>query len=728
MFRDFKRYQWITGIVFSITLLVVSFFYLLSYRGTEDYFVDFDALQVTPQDDGSTMLTVAGITIPDGDYTLSIGYIASQDMYYALRLNLDGVMTGVMPATDEGGNVAIMSFSIADPTDIGRLTMTTEPGENPQIIFIKFSCNKHIYTDGLVWGLLALLAIPFTWIAIYFYGRSTHKMALLAVMMMTFVVFLPYLFFKPVMFGIDTRIQMMRIEGVFYGLRDHQFPVVILPQWNNSYGQLGVLYPNMFLYIPATLRLLGVSTLGTYKMFVLTIILLEGLFAFAAARSVFKEDWQIILTCMILMFGNRHLQNLYQAGKFGGELIAELFYPLIIAGIINLYYRDKRKWYLIGIGMAGIVSSHVLCTMFTTVFVVCISLINIKKLKEKSTWQAIGKAIALFVCLAMGTLVCFGRFYFSDWGKGQLQWINLTQTLVSLYDIFHNMAFFSVFLCISTCLVLMIICRVRKESVSLKKEYYTPLFMIALLLFLMATELFPWVAMTKVIPQLEFITNMIQTSDRFLTLSGAITAFCLPSYLKVCVKSVDGREWYRSRRTQIVVAMCTFLITANMIDATVVYVKAGPLIHDEVCGELYSGNTEDYLPAGTKTEWYDNDTGYIEDMEAVTTLDYKRSGTHVSYSYTSTRDHMIVEFPKFYYVGYTAWDENGNPEVIEKGVHNRTRVYLHQTDTPKTINICYKVAPYLTVAELFGMLSWLVLALITAWRVVQRIDFAPWGY
>ena len=135
--------------------------------------------------------------------------------------------------------------------------------------------------------------------------------------------------------GVDTRGQMMRIEGVFYGLLDGQFPVVIYPEWNNSYGQLGVLYPNLFLYIPAVLRLFGMSQLGALKMFMFLVIVFSTVIALASARTIFKYEWQITTVLVLICLDDMRLQNMLSDGRIGGALLAEMFYPLIAAGLID---------------------------------------------------------------------------------------------------------------------------------------------------------------------------------------------------------------------------------------------------------------------------------------------------------------------------------------------------------------------------------------------------------
>ena len=60
--------------------------------------------------------------------------------------------------------------------------------------------------------------------------------------------------------GHDISFHLMRIEGLAEGLKMGQFPVKIQPAWYEGFGYgCSVFYGDLFLYIPACLRLLGVS-------------------------------------------------------------------------------------------------------------------------------------------------------------------------------------------------------------------------------------------------------------------------------------------------------------------------------------------------------------------------------------------------------------------------------------------------------------------------------------
>ena len=145
------------------------------------------------------------------------------------------------------------------------------------------------------------------------------------------------------------------------------------------------------------------------------------------------------------------------------------------------------------------------------------------------------------------------------------------------------------------------------------------------------------------------------------------------------------------------------------------------LYFDPVIGEV-EYQLDDYLPAGTQSDWYKSDAGFISDEDAITSLAYERAGTYVYYSYTNGKEGAYVEFPRFYYDGYVAEDEMAENVEVYKGDHNRTRVYLKKTDTPAIIRLWYHVPWYMTLTCAISFGLWIGSLMIVAARVYRRMD------
>ena len=109
------------------------------------------------------------------------------------------------------------------------------------------------------------------------------------------------------------------------------------------------------------------------------------------------------------------------------------------------------------------------------------------------------------------------------------------------------------------------------------------------------------------------------------------------------------------------------------------------------------------------TEWYDNDTGEFSDYDKVEAYSYSKNNTHIDCTYTSSDEGQYMEFPLFYYEGYAACDQNGIPLKVEKGEHNRVRVYLNKSYEIQELHLSF------VVKRTYKLLFFFSLAACTVW-------------
>ena len=108
---------------------------------------------------------------------------------------------------------------------------------------------------------------------------------------------------------------------------------------------------------------------------------------------------------------------------------------------------------------------------------------------------------------------------------------------------------------------------------------------------------------------------------------------------------------------------------------------------------------EDYLPEGTESEWYASDSGEFSDYDLIETTSYDKHYTDIDCAYSSRADGQFMEFPLFWYEGYEAKDQSGMPLKVERGKHNRVRVYLN-AGTDQELHLHYEVRRMFTVVFL----------------------------
>lgn len=703
-FASYTLIQHLLCIVATVALIAVSFFMIRSERSANVYNVDFSAFEATSDDDGTQHLLLRGLALKEGKYDVYIGYVSAAPSTIVISLGNEIYVREELPESTEGAKA--YTFDLHCGTDRGRIDFDYPADAQLQLAYITISSTEPLYHDGLFLGVLMLILIPLIWGAVAVWNRSSHKMALLFAAGVVIVQVLPFLVQSGLHLGVDTRAHMMRIEGIYYGLMDGQFPVVINPEWNNSYGQLGVLYPNMFLYIPAVFRLLGLSQLGTVKLFVILLIVCSAFIAYESAKSIFEKDWQIMLAVAVICLDDMRLLDMLSDGRIGGALIAEMFYPLIIAGLINIFFKNKKRWYMLAIGMAGVLCCHVISTTVVCIGVFIFAICCIRKFADRETIMALLKAVALFAALSAGTIASFVRYYFTDWGQDRLQWCDFTATLWPRGEFLVDKMWVYLIGLLLVCAISFVMI-VRRSGISaVRKSSEVPLLICGTVLFLMSTAVFPW-ALLRNIHAVDYYTNMLQDSYRFLTLADCFAAFAIPILLG---KVSDGEEKITKCRIAavsfaVIALLCTLSYYTFFKEFFIDMKKM--LYFDPVIGEV-EYNMDDYLPSGTEREWYTSDSGYISDGDLVNPIEFTHKGTHVKFSYSSAADNAYTEFPMFYYEGYVAEDETGAPVELTKGDRNRIRVYLKKTDTPAIITMHYQVPRLLSILTAFSMILWVL--------------------
>ncbi len=322
IFKEFSIFNYAFCIAVSIGLIIGAALLFASVGSTRVYNVDFSAIDEVVGDDGTEYLQLRGLSLRKGWYNINVGYVADAPANVEISLDNDTYMNNELAPTPSGSGSVSVDCELKSGTDRGRIDFSHPAGTVLNLAYITISSEKPMYYDGLIFGIALLLLIPAVWLGVYFFRHSTHKISLAVAVGLVVLQVLPFILRPGLHLGTDTCGQMMRIEGIYYGLLDGQFPVVIYPEWNNSYGQLGVLYPNIFLYIPALFRIMGMSQLGTLKLHLFIVICTSVVIALASARTIFRREWQITLVLIAICLDNMRLIDMLRDGRITGALIA----------------------------------------------------------------------------------------------------------------------------------------------------------------------------------------------------------------------------------------------------------------------------------------------------------------------------------------------------------------------------------------------------------------------
>lgn len=636
-------------------------------------------------DDGLRYNTVP-FSLEPADYIISVTYSSSSNGYINARIDNNVSQVFNFENTNGIRNTITYYFTLNFPTD--RAVIDFFSDTEVEIYDITILSDEVFNHDRFFFAIIFML-LPLIIICVI-YATYNKNYKFLQILIITAIACIPIILDDGLKFSIDVRDHLNRIQGLYMGLLDGQFPVIVYPNMSNEHGQLGILYPSLFLYIGALLRLVGISLITTYKTLLVIINLATVSTAFYCSRKLFSNEWAITVSTVLYAFDPERLYSLYRAGGALGAGVAAIFFPLIIYGMVSIFFDDKKNWKALAIGFAGIMCSHVVSLILALYYSCFISLLNLRKFKNKNVICSLFKAVGLFLALSIGILVPFVSFFFSDWGKDNLRWTTFRESTLKTSELLLlPQRWFPVFFCISVLIFLFISKKINNKKWPMQLSIFSIVTCVTVMRF------FPWDTLYN-IRIIDTIMTTIQETHRVY----AILAFISSLFVGYIICNISQKQ-ARNICVTIVILLCTY----SFCDASVRYYRLSPLLFNDIVGNINSRIAEDYLPQGTKTEWYSSGEGVVSDNDAVNTLEYEKFATHVTYRYTCTKKDQYVEFPLFYYVGYEGHNQSGNSVELIKSNRNKVRINCNVTDTPQTINIRYKVLPQYTLFFIVNIIN-----------------------
>lgn len=511
--------------------------------------------------------------------------------------------------------------------------------------------------------------------------------------------------------GDDLCYHLARLEGLKDGILDGQIPVNILPESLKNHGYLNAMYPYLFLYIGALLRICRVSLALSYKVLIFLANLGAAVSAYVAVKSMIRSRRSVILAVVLYTLMPYRFTNIFSRGDLG-EILALVFWPLVIAGLYHVILGDRRKWYYLVIGFSGALQSHILSVAFVAVVCVITALVYAGRIIRNKRYVEIGKAAGLSILLNVWYLVPFMTYYFmEDICKDSLRWSsyfeqsinlsNLTQTL-SLY----NKQYFSLGLALLGCLgigIIYLLCE-KGSSKSDLDGYLFYLLVMGCILTFMTTGYFP----NRTLLANDFFKNiatMVQFPWRFLGPASACMVF-------VGVIGLSRSEILRSYRN-IIFAL---LIGLNLLVIISVPTDNNHMPYDNPEAAASKGH-ESKLAANIGLfyphEWRLDGASderltssvITSDMNGITIYDYQKKGTKAAVSYSATTDNGYIELPVLSYFGYRACDENGKIVEIKRGDAARIRLAVQGDGTKHCVYVRYGPVPAFVIADIISAVT-----------------------
>ena len=500
--------------------------------------------------------------------------------------------------------------------------------------------------------------------------------------------------------GSDISYNVARIEAIKNELLSGQFLPQLYTDGLNGQGYIGSLYPSLFLYIPALLRICHVSISVSNQIFMIIINLFTMFTAWFCMKRL-TGDRYVALTAMLLYCSMPYRISCMYYRYALGELLAIAFIPLVIAGLYEIVYGNKKKWPILTIGISGIIESHILSTLLIVIFCVLMVLACIARIIKDRRWIYLIMAALSAAVLNMGFIVPFLYYYNSNISSANMAVLDFTSAAVFIPQLFMTFAGkgsltlgadkgiagevtlslgISGLICTAVGLYYLFFRKNKKDS----GRFMSIILMISLLFAFMATTVFPWGAMQK-FRSLRSILVMIQFPYRFLIIASA--GIVLSGTAAVAFMGVSEKN------RKIICALIMATAAFQLILLNDSFLKDTVNIAGKFQPDIANQLNADYTPLS-----YDPSKFGTEPVSTAQISDYTHNDMVTTFNYRSDED-SYADMPLIMYRGYEAVADDGTVLSISEGPGAMLRISLPKSDAVTGVTLKY-VQPWYFMASL----------------------------
>lgn len=693
--------------VAAAVFIFAAVFMVFRFLKTDNLYV-FDLDYMEKNDDS---LVINCFNLRQGSFELAVDYSSDKDTAAFVQADNDKSFDVPMSA---GEGTAVMPFALTHPTDRFKITFPVDQ-EDPDglsVSAVRISSGRlPIFTDSLLYAVLFIAAALISlkagskWENIDVKRRYVYGCLILFIILVN----IPY-YQKALGFTADIRAHMQRIEGIMRGLADRQFPVIIAPNFMNEFGEISFLYPDIFLYPFGILRIFGVSMLTSYRLCMIAVNAATVLTAYLSFKLMERKDVIALLGTFVITFEPYRLYNMLARGSGAGNAVASVFLPLVAAGIY-LILKGDRRWWILSLGMTGVIESHVLTFVILSGTLLLIGAVFAGELVKDRKYMLLIKAVCLTLVMNLGFLIIFIKCYLTDWSSAALEWSDFQAAAYGTGEAFSSPWSLFQIAGIVICIFLLF---AKHDKRDIRFRLGLVMTVVSVLLYLTTLRVFPWSILEEALPALGYLTTMLQVPQRVYAVSSVYLVCAMMILLEQTLMPETLKEiWKESGRKRCMALlgiMLAVVIIYGTADAFRDYYSAAPLMPDEIYGDHNSLPIKDYIPTGADEESWAVDSGYVSDEDAVESLAYNKSGTHIDYEYISHGDGNYADMPLLYYEWYRAKDENGRQMNVRRTDNGRVLIDLegdgemHEAHIYFDMGIIFSVLYALSLAFSIGFI------------------------
>lgn len=574
--------------------------------------------------------------------------------------------------------------------------------------------TDQIWNAALIFGTLVFLY----WLLCCHYRAEEHKSSrrVAGVLFVAILVSCVPLMNDFLIDGHDLTVHLGRISGIAQGLQNGQFPVWINMVQGAEFGYaMPIMYPQLFLYIPALMMCTGMSLMNAYKIFVILLITATIVISYFSFRAIFKDRTAAVVSSLTYSLCLYHLGDIYSRAALG-EMQAMCFLPLLLWGFYEVYAGSERKWPVVAVGMTCILSCHILSFVMSMAFIVLYFILLLPYMIRHHFFKrflALIKAGLVTILLNLYFFIPFAEYYINGGlsvnttndsnitlnGTGAYLsqafgiFYKADSTLrnksygVTRHEMMLSIGFVIPAAVIAFCWLYFVekqhfAVQVKDAAQKQNSAYRSGVFMLVgtLLSLFMSLWMFPWTGVVS-LPILDKF-RMVQYVWRFLMMADLFG-----SALTGCVMVILAQARPAWRRKVAAVILCAvFACTIYYIDSasdSINYYDRN-LIHEQATDNLYLDEDDPDVFLQNR-----GPLCVTSSAEQTKITDFQRLETTVSFSYELPEGVQEADLtvPLYDYIGYIA-QVNGEETQISQSDH--FLVSVHVTEPSGTVKVYFR--------------------------------------
>lgn len=595
-----------------------------------------------------------------GKYSLDISYDSAADLSYRVvdmqRNNGENelgeeIASGTFP---KGEDFVRLEFELQE--NAGKLTLYLESSVKSDA---EGYWSLETKSGALQDFLFVFLCLCAALIFLYRFRDWKKHGSTIIVITAALILTLPY-FTGYLQNGDDMDFHLARIRGLAGALASGQFPVRLNTDFAWGYGfSSSMMYPELFMYIPAILYLLGVSLISAYKFLMLCLNIATACVGLYSFKRLLRSERLGLIVALLYLTNPYRLENILHRAALG-EMLAQIFLPLLMYGMYEIIFGNAKKWWIIVVAGTGILQSHILSVEMSLFFVggaLVLGAVYIARHGWKERVAGLLKAAAVAVGVNLWFIVPF-LAHFGDDNLIQEDIRILQNTSVDLYTLFRvNMKLQGSYVSegvtreefISLGAVVLLgslayiyYAFIKKTVEERLRKIGNICLCVGTLCCYISTRAFPWRIIQTQLPAIYDIIGKVQFSWRFLAYASLFLS------ITTGIAIVELMKDKKQVIVSVLAGLAVFMVFSCMDQyaSREIFVSSRSEVKNRV-GEWY-----DYYAADVNAQEILEQGDTIRTNTAIDISGYERNGVELSFDYSGITDECTLRLPIYDYGMY----------------------------------------------------------------------------